>query len=354
VGGEGILYLSRPEIETLGLGMAEIVAAVERAFGIKGVGGAAMPPKTTLHGTEGAFVQVMAAWVEVTGSEVTGSRAAASADSSRPTAAAAMGVKLVSVFPANADRGLAVTNALIVLADPQTGLPIAVMDGGLVTALRTGASVGVAARHLAAPEVDCVGVLGCGAQARTSVRGLAAVLPCLREVRCHDLVPASAARFAGEMQDALMAAGIRSPEIVVCAAAGEVCRGAGVVVSAITMASDAAPPLHAGLLEQGALAVALDYDAAWTPAAMAECERFVADDRAQTIATKAHGVRLAGIPEMIDADLGEVVAGLVPGRTAATDRVFCLNLGVAVEDVVCAGLVYDRALSAGVGTRLPR
>ena len=111
-------------------------------------------------------------------------------------------------------------------------------------------------------------------------------------------------------------------------------------------------PLDAGLLGAGALAVALDYDAAWTAAAMAECELLVTDDLTQTLATKAAGAHLADLPE-VDADLGRVVAGLEPGRSDALQRVFCLNLGIATHDLLTARLVYDRALAAGAGTRLP-
>ena len=83
------------------------------------------------------------------------------------------------------------------LSDPGTGLPAAVMDAGAITAWRTGASVGVAARYLARPDVACVGVLGCGVQARAAVRALAAVLPELRTVRCHDAVEAAVGAFVG-------------------------------------------------------------------------------------------------------------------------------------------------------------
>ena len=166
-------------------------------------------------------------------------------------------------------------------------------------------------------------------------------------MRCFDVAAPAAAAFVEELQ-------ARHPDLafVVCDAATEVPRGAGVVVSAITM-TDAPPPLGAGLLEEGALAVALDYDAAWSAAAMAACDRFFCDDTAQVLATKAAGPRLGGIPEAIAGDLGELAAGLVPGRRDDGERLFCLNLGVAVEDVVTAGLVLERARERGAGRSLP-
>ena len=177
------------------------------------------------------------------------------------------------------------------------------MDAGAITAWRTGASVGVAARYLARPHVTCVGVLGCGVQARAAVRALAAVLPELRAVRCHDAIEAAVDAFSVELGAELPAV-----EFSACPAPAGVTRGAGVVVTAITMTADIRPPLGPGLLEPGALAVALDYDAAWSAAAMAACDRFFCDDVATVRATQAAGVRLAGIPAEIDGDLG------APGR----------------------------------------
>lgn len=325
--GAVLLYLSRGDVGGLGVGMDEVVAVVEDALRAKGLGRAVMPPKLSLHGEAGAFAQVMAAALPER---------------------AGLGVKWVTVVPGNAAAGLPVVNGLIVVSDAATGLPAAVMDAALVTAWRTGASVAVAARYLAREDADCVGVLGCGVQARAAVDALAVVLPGLRAVRCFDVVGQAAARFVADVRG-------RHPglDVVVSAAPDDIGRGAGVVVSAITMTEDVRPPLDAGLLEEGALAVALDYDAAWSPAAMASCDRFYCDDTAQVLATKAAGVRLQAVPTRIAGDLGELAAGRVRGRRDPAERLFCMNLGAAVEDVATARLVLDRARERGVGRTLP-
>jgi len=139
----------------------------------------------------------------------------------------------------------------------------------------------------------------------------------------------------------------------VCAAPDEAARGADVVVSAVTM-GDAEPFLGPDTLTDGALAVALDYDAAWSPAAMAACDRFYCDDTAQVLATKAHGPRLQHIPQTVAGDLGGLAVGAVEGRRDETERLFCMNLGIAIEDVATAQLVLARARERGVGLRLPR
>ncbi|HSL96607.1 MAG TPA: ornithine cyclodeaminase family protein [Thermoleophilia bacterium] len=325
--GDALRYLTRAEIESLGIGPAEVVDALDAGLREKGRGAVVMPPKTTLHGPDRAFCQVLSAWLSDSG---------------------ALGVKWVTIFPANAAKGLPAVGGLVVLSDASTGRPEAILDGGVITAWRTGASAALAARYLARPEVDCVGLLGCGVQGRASVDALAAELPGLRTVRCHDAVPAAAAAFVAEAPSRLPGV-----EVVVCDEPAAITCGAGVVVTAITMSEDVAPPLDAGRLEPGALAVALDYDAAWSTAAMAECARFYCDDTEQALATRAHGPRLQGIPETIAGDLGELAAGLVEGRRDPGERLFCLNLGLAVEDIVTARLVLERARERGVGTPLP-
>ena len=325
--GGTLLYLSRDDLESLGVTMLEIVAAVERGCAAKGRGEVIMPPKLSLHGEGDAYSQVMAATLPGGGG---------------------LGAKWVTLFPDNAARGLPITNGLVVLSDPETGLPAAVMDAGAITAWRTGASVGVATRHLGRPATARVGVLGCGVQARAAVRALAAVLPELREVRCHDAVEAAVGAFAEEL-----GAELPGLEFAPCQAPADVTAGAGVVVTAITMTADIRPPLGPGLLEPGALAVALDYDAAWSAAAMAACDRFFCDDVATVCATRAAGVRLAGIPVEIDGDLGGLAAGLVAGRAGPDERLFCLNLGMALEDVVTGELALRRARELGIGRELP-
>jgi alanine dehydrogenase len=325
--GGTLLYLARDDLESLGVTMREVVDTVDRGCAAKGRGEVVMPPKLSLHGEGDAYSQVMAATLQGDGG---------------------LGAKWVTLYPQNAARGLPITNGLVVLSDAETGLPSAVMDAATITAWRTGASVGVAARYLARPDSTRAGVVGCGVQARAAVHALAAVLPGLREIACCDAVPAAMEAFVAEL-----GAELPSLAFVPCPAPADVARGAHVVVTAITMTADIRPPLGPGLLGPGALAVALDYDAAWTAAAMAECDRFFCDDTATVHATLAAGARLAGIPGEVAGDLGELAAGLVPGRRTQDERLFCLNLGMALEDVVTGELALRRARELGVGRELP-
>ena len=322
-----ILYLSRDDLGALGVTMLEVVSAVESGCAAKGRGEVVMPPKLSLHGEGDAYSQVMAATLAGDGG---------------------LGAKWVTLFPQNAVLGLPVTNGLIVLSDPETGLPSAVMDAATITAWRTGASVAVASRYLAREGASVAGVVGCGVQARAAVLALEAVLPELRELHCFDADPDRILAFAGELER-------RLPQVTVrpCSNPGAAAEPGDVVVSAITMTAEIRPVLGPGLLRPGALAVALDYDAAWSAAAMAECDRIFCDDTATVRATQAAGARLAGIPGAVAGDLGELAAGLVPGRERDDERLFCLNLGMALEDVVTGQLALRRARELGVGRELP-
>jgi len=133
----------------------------------------------------------------------------------------------------------------------------------------------------------------------------------------------------------------------------EMIEGADVIVTAIPIVTEPKPPLHAGMLKKGGLAVSLDYDSAWTSSAMKECDKFVSDDIGQLFSTKKEGIFFSGIPEKIYADLGELAAGLKPGREDPLERIFSMNMGIAVDDMVTAKLIYERALGKRKGTRLP-
>lgn len=322
-----LLYLSRADVEALGVGMKEVLEAVEDGFRLKGEGKTEMPPKPGIHPSGDAFIHAMPAYVQ----EVE-----------------AAGLKWVSGYPQNLAKGLPYITGLLVLNDPATGVPIAVMDCAWITAMRTGASVGVAAKHFARDHASVAAFVGCGVQARTSLLALVETMPSLREVRCYDLHRPATSNFIGEMS-----AQLPGLQFTMCDSPREAAHRADVVTTAIPIVKDPDPPMTDGMLEEGALAVSLDYDSAWTAQAMAACDRFIADDVDQLLATKAHHVFFRSIPATIHADLGEVVARKKPGRQHDKETIFAMNMGIAIDDMVTAKLLYDRAMATGAGTRLP-
>jgi len=173
-------------------------------------------------------------------------------------------------------------------------------------------------------------------------------LPALTEVRCYDLFSEARERFIADMQAQFPALRFET-----CATAPDAVRPADVVVTAVPIVVAPTPDLDAGMLKAGGLAVSLDYDSAWTGAAMQECDKFCSDDIGQLLSTKEHGVYFGGIPAAISADLGELAAGLKPGRETDGERIFSMNMGIAVDDMVTAKVLYERALERGAGVRLP-
>jgi len=322
-----LVYLSQADVKSLDMSMREVLDALDLGFAAKGRGNTEMPPKPGIHTRPDCFIHAMPAYVREL--EVAG-------------------LKWVSGYPPNTARGLPYITGLLVLNDCETGVPLAVMDCAWITAMRTGASVGISARYLARAGSDTVAIVGCGVQARTSLMALVEEVPALAEVRCYDLFSEATKRFIADM-----AACFPALRFVACASAPDAVRPADVVVSAVPIVVDPAPDLDAGMLKQGGLGVSLDYDSAWTSAAMRECDKFCSDDIGQLLATKKHGVYFGGIPAVISADLGELAAGLKPGRENHTESIFSMNMGIAVDDMVTAKALYERALERGAGVRLP-
>jgi ornithine cyclodeaminase/alanine dehydrogenase-like protein (mu-crystallin family) len=259
-----------------------------------------------------------------------------------------IGAKWITGFPANPDLGLPTYQALIVLNDPQTGEPLAVVDGGPITAQRTAAISGTAIRHFApavAAGVPRVAILGAGAQARSHLPVIGHLLPGAR-VRITDTDGDRARALAGA---AASIDGIDSADAV--ASVREAVEGADVIVSVVSFGASR-QLLDAAWLGPAALIVAVDYDMQ-APAQLAREALFVVDDREQFLATRS-GPVFAGYPDP-DATLGEVFRGdAPPPPPGATGRILVSHLGVGLADVVFAAAVLDRARQLGLGRLLPR
>ncbi len=323
-----LLYLSKADIESLNVPMKDWVDAVELALRLKGQGKTHMPPKPSVYPRENAMLHPMPAYVgEV---DVTG-------------------VKWISGYPSNPAKGLPYISGLLILNDPATGIPIAVMDATYITARRTGASVGVAARYLGRRDATVAGLLGCGVQAREAYAAYCEVLPELKEVRVYDKFPEASKRFVETLS------GLRpSVKITVCEKPQDVIVNADIAASAIPIVADPDPaPFDIKGMKPGFLGIGLDYDVAWTQDAIRGCDKFFSDDIGQLLYGKGHSTHLKKIPDTIYGELGEAVAGVKPGRENAGERIFSMQMGIGIEDMVAAKLVYDRAMATGAGTKLP-
>jgi len=321
--GLTLRYLNREDVETVGVTMSEIIEAVEQMFAEKGRGNVEMPPKPGIHPRRDAFIHAMPGYL--------------------PSARAA-GMKWVSGYPENRDKDLPYISGLIILNDPETGIPVAVMDATWVTAMRTGAATAVAAKYLARPETSTVGIVACGVQGRSNLEALACLFE-LRMVKAYDVCRDAAERFAVEMAQRL---GIEVDVVERSRAAVE---GLDLVVTSGPILKEPTPAIQQGWLAPGAFACPVDFDSYWTGQALNEADKIATDDRSQLEYYRGVGY-FQSMPEPY-ADLGEIVAGLRPGRSSDVERIICVNLGLALEDMATARLIYERALERGVGVDLP-
>lgn len=318
-----ILYLSRADVESVGLSMSDVIDAVENAFREKGAGKVEMPPKPGIHpGGGDNFIHAMPAYIP---------------------ALRSAGVKWVSGYPGNYQRQLPYITGLLILNDVDTGLPIAVMDCVWITAMRTGAATAVAARTLARPESSVVGILGCGVQGRTNLEALNVLFP-LKQVKAFDVKAEAAQAYAQEITTRF------GLPVTVADSPKEAVMGSDIVVTAGPILKKPHASIHAGWLEAGAFASLVDYDSYWQPQAMKETAKFCTDDIAQLRYNQQMGY-FQDIPP-IHAELGELVCGLKPGRENTAERTMTANLGLAMDDMAVAPLIYQRALEKGIGVWL--
>ena len=319
-----LLYLSQADVESVGLTMAEIIGLLETAFREKGEGRVEMPPKPGIHpGGGDNFIHAMPAYIPAMNSA---------------------GVKWVSGFPENYERGLPYVTGLLILNDPETGIPIAVMDCVWITAMRTAAASGVAALWLARPASSVLGILGCGVQGRTNTEALKVLFP-LERVMAYDVRPEAAESFARFVTAEL------GLEVVPVEHPREAVTGCDLVVTAGPILKEPHATIRAGWLEEGAFASLVDFDSYWHPAALKEADKFCTDDVPQLEHYRQLGY-FQDIPPVY-ADLGELVAGKKPGRQDARERTIACNLGLAMDDMAVARTIYQRAVEQGIGTWLP-
>jgi ornithine cyclodeaminase/alanine dehydrogenase-like protein (mu-crystallin family) len=319
-----LLYLSQSDVEAVGLTMAEIIQALETAFREKGEGRVEMPPKPGIHPGQGDnFIHAMPAYIP---------------------ALKSAGVKWVSGFPENHRHGVPYITGLLVLNDVETGLPISVMDCVWITAMRTGAATAVAAKYLARPDSQVVGVLGCGVQGRTNVEALNVLFP-LKKVMAYDLKAEIVHRYAEDI-------GTRfGLEVVPAQTPQEAVTGCDIVVTAGPILKVPHRTIQAGWIDEGAFASLVDFDSYWHPAAMHEADKFCTDDVPQLRHYQQTGY-FQDIPP-VHADLGQLATGQKPGRETPKERTMTANLGLALDDMATAPLIYQRAAAQEIGTWLP-
>jgi alanine dehydrogenase len=311
-------YLSRADVEAVGLGGTEVIDILEAAFRAKRAGGVEMPPKIGVHPRDDAFIHAMPAHL-------------AEGD--------AVGLKWVAGYPDNQQLGLPYIHGLLVLSDAATGRPLAVMDATWITEVRTAAASMLGIRSLAEGSVEAVGIVGCGRQGSAHLELGKEVFPTLRRATLFD-------RHRDRTE--ALAAAHPDLEVRVADAAEEVAAGADVVITTAAIVRVPARPIRREHLTGASVACAVDFDASLSEDLFQEAAVFVVDDVAQYRYYREQGY-FGGYPE----DPVELCDVLAPGFQQPHGLRVYVPLGIALEDVAVAAEVNRRAAQLGIGRELP-
>ncbi len=303
--------------------MRQVIHLVELALSEHGHGRSEMPPKLGLHPQPGSLMHAMPAYVP---------------------AAAAAGVKWVTAFPENRRRGLPAVSGTLLLNDPETGLPQAIVDATWITAVRTGASAAVAAKHLGPPDAASLAVIGPGVVGRAAVAALREVLPKLTTVLAYAPRRAAVELFAAEVETQ------QGIKVEAAASAEAAAAGSEIVITAAPWPRAAgASRLAAGALNNTSFCCALDLDSTIPAAAARNAGRFFADDVLTFESHRQHGY-FENWPA--PAKLAALVARGGEQRRQG-EQVICANLGLGIYDVVVGRAVLELARERNIGVELP-
>lgn len=317
-----ILYLNASDIDRVNISPSEIRTVLRDAFRAYRKSNLRIPSKQTVRVSSDRYFQTMAA---------------VSAD---PPFAA---VKWVSVIGENSLRGLPNVNGLLILGDFETGLPLAVVDANRLTVIRTAAMSALACEHLAVPNSNSLGFVGCGAQAYGHLPALKDVLPTVTNVACFDRCTASAEQFASYANDqGLLGRATDTDDVLT----------ADIVVSTVPSVEGMQPFLDARKLKPGSLTIAIDMGRSWLPDSLSVFDGFVVDDLEQAQDPDNRSKLAYGGP--FDADLSSLASGIGDGRRSASDRVLFIYPGFALADLAVASEFYAKAVEMNVGIKMPR
>jgi alanine dehydrogenase len=261
----------------------------------------------------------------------------------------ALGMKVITYFQDNPKRGLPAILATIMLFSVETGKMIAVMDGSYITAIRTACASAMATRALANRETPVLGILGAGVQARAHIQALSRVRK-LQQIKIYSPSGISATKIRKDMESDV-GFGVK-----VAASAEDAVKHSDIVVT-VTTAKE--PILKSEWLNAGVHINAVGShrpDLREVDGATLARAKVVVDSR-EAIMTECGDILLAlkekSIPEdVIHAEIGEVLAGMKSGRESAGEITLYKSVGIAIQDVATANLVYHRALDRKVGTQV--
>ena len=241
-----------------------------------------------------------------------------------------LAVKSLVLNPRNPEKNLPQINALVTMLDSDTGLPVAILDGNWITAVRTAGLSAVAAKYMARRNSSVVAFIGSGVQARSHLTAFADMFP-LEAVRVFGRGRANVERL-GAMAEKMSLKAIR------CATGREAVNGADLIVSSVTYSAELVPFIDAGWLKPGSFASIVDLGAPWQKQRFGAFNQMVIDDLDQEAALPN---KLAPA-QYITGDLSGLVLGKFAGRSSNEDRNAFIFRGFALGDLALSALAFQR------------
>lgn len=258
------------------------------------------------------------------------------------------GVKWIGSSLNNSKYGLPRASAIIILNDPDTKLPVCILDGTAISAMRTGANGGTAVKYLAKKDAKSLLILGCGVQARTQLSAAVNARPEINEIYVYDLFFDKAKQFAVDMGEKL------NVSITPVTSPAEICHKVDVLIS-VTVADK--PVVHSDWVHPGLTYIHMGGPEC-TFNTIRKADKRIFDDWACMLSRGGTSAALmydAGLlkDEDVYSSLGAVVNSKVPGRESNDEFVFYGSCGMGVTDIAIAARLYKTAMKKGIGTFLP-
>jgi len=318
-----VIILTMSDLKSL-LDMREVIEVVELSFKELQNGTAIMPKRATITLNKMyGWMGVMPAYLEKMGS---------------------LSTKIVTVFEKNLERNLPTIMATVILNSPETGEPLAIMDGTYITAMRTGAASGVATKYLSRRDSKVVGVFGAGVQARTQLMAMCAVRD-IERAYVYDKLEGRASEYATEMSKELnIPVEVCEPENLV--------KKSDIIITATTSKT---PVFDGNLVKPG---THLNLIGSFKPNVREVDDKVIKKSKI-VVDQKSAALEEAGdliIPmkagiiseEDLYAELGEIVTGIKQGRTSASEITLFKSVGLGIQDCATAWLAYIKAKKKGI------
>lgn len=320
MGGKEILLLSGSEVRTL-LDIKDVLQTVEEVFKMLAKGRVIQPIKTTIKDNEmGYRITCLPCLVE----------------------SIVAGMKWVANNPHNRKRGLPTVTAIVVINDPETTMPISIMDGSVITAMRTAGHAAVAAKYLAKKDSSAVAIIGCGSEGRSHLNAMNELFK-IQEVKAYDVSSNAVENYVNEMEERL---GLK---IQSARSAKDAIKGADIICM---VTSSTNPVVLEPWVEPGCFVAATAAFRDLDPRLSNEADKWVLGNLESDFHHASQTTTMKLSKDDVYGDLGEIITGKKLGRAADHERIVFTHGGMGSLDICTALLAYNEAIKKGIGLKV--